>query len=209
MTTFSIKECLQFGWDTFKKRPWFFIGFSIIIFLVSALSNILTSSIQSSGGWVAYTLSFVIGLSISLYVSYGQTRVFLRAHDSVEQVRLSDFFEFKNFGMYALLYVCLALAVIAGLILFIVPGIILSLATIFSVYILIDKGYGPIEALKESARITKGHWGKLFLFSLALLGVNLLGFIVLLVGLLVSVPVTLLALLHAYRTLEQLPPKTS
>jgi uncharacterized membrane protein len=55
--------------------------------------------------------------------------------------------------------------------------------------------------MKESKRITHGYkWPLLgFIFVLAL--VNLLGALALGVGLLVSVPVSTLALVHAYRTL--------
>jgi len=83
-----------------------------------------------------------------------------------------------------------------------VPGIILALAFIFSSYLIVDKGKGPIEAMKESWRITKGHWWKLFLLVLAIIGLNILGFILLLVGLLVTIPVSMIALSHAYRTFE-------
>jgi len=41
----------------------------------------------------------------------------------------------------------------------------------------------------------------LFLFGLVLIGLNLVGLLALVVGLLVTVPVTWIAVTHAYRTL--------
>jgi uncharacterized membrane protein len=206
MNTFSIKECVKFGWETFNKRPWFFVGFSVLVFLVSMVSNTINTTLHDSGMGF---LGFLISLLISLYLSFGQIHLFLRAHDSVEQVQANDFWVLKRFGYYILLYLVLTVALIVGFILFIVPGIILALITMFSLYIYIDTELTPIEALKESSRITKGHLWQLFLFSLTLIGINILGALALLVGLFVSVPVSLLATIHVYRSLERISPKNS
>jgi uncharacterized membrane protein len=55
--------------------------------------------------------------------------------------------------------------------------------------------------LKESWRITNGNKWQLFLFGLVLIGLNLVGLLALVVGLLVTAPITWLAATHAYRTL--------
>jgi hypothetical protein len=86
----------------------------------------------------------------------------------------------------------------AGLVLLILPGIIFAMF-MFANFIVVDRELGPIEAMKESSRITRGKRWTLLWLSLAILVINLLGLIALVVGLLVSVPVTWLALAHAYR----------
>ena len=55
------------------------------------------------------------------------------------------------------------------------PGIIFALMFMFSTFIVIDRELGPIEAMKESHRITHGHKWKLLGFSLLLVLINLLG----------------------------------
>ena len=40
MQALSVGESIRFGWETFKKRPWFFIG---VVLGVIILSGILTS----------------------------------------------------------------------------------------------------------------------------------------------------------------------
>ncbi|HTR18586.1 MAG TPA: hypothetical protein VMH91_01235 [Candidatus Paceibacterota bacterium] len=80
---------------------------------------------------------------------------------------------------------------------------LVAIALVFVRYLVIARGLGPVEALEESARITKSHrWGILWFLVLCLL-LNVLGLVCLIVGLLVTIPVTSLALVHAYRTLEQ------
>jgi uncharacterized membrane protein len=58
---------------------------------------------------------------------------------------------------------------------------------------------GPIQALKESKRLTSGVKADLFLFTLLTFGINLLGAIALGVGLLVSLAITYFAIAHIYR----------
>ena len=45
---FSAGAAIRFGWETFKRRPWFFVGTTLLILLVSALSNGLTSGIDAA-----------------------------------------------------------------------------------------------------------------------------------------------------------------
>jgi uncharacterized membrane protein len=67
---------------------------------------------------------------------------------------------------------------------------------------LFDKNLKVIEAFKYSKKITKGHRGKLILFMLALVALNFVGFIALVVGLLVTVPVSALAQIWVYKKLS-------
>jgi uncharacterized membrane protein len=71
----------------------------------------------------------------------------------------------------------------------------------FTMFIVIDRGLGPIVAMKESRRITRGYKWQLLGFVLVLTLINLVGALAVLVGLLVTIPVTSLAFVHAYRAL--------
>lgn len=210
MQKLSIEECLQTGWELFKKRSWFFIGFTAFIFAVSFIVNTIDSNLSSSANSLLHLLNFILSTAFSIYISFGQTRFFLRAHDSIDQVRFSDFWSRTRLGLFAALYVVLTACLVIGLVLLIVPGILFALISMFAIYILIDSDHTmtPMEAFKESRRITKGHLWELFLFSLTLLAINILGAIALVVGLLVTIPVSLLASVHAYRSLERIATPT-
>jgi hypothetical protein len=63
------KECLTFGWNTFKARPWFFVG----TFALYAVVQILLSIVQKTlPGFVSFLLSMIsstllyIGILVSL-----------------------------------------------------------------------------------------------------------------------------------------------
>jgi hypothetical protein len=54
--------------------------------------------------------------------------------------------------------ICSVLAVVTGLILFIIPGIIVALWFAFSDIAVAIDGTGPIDSLKESKKIVEGRW---------------------------------------------------
>jgi uncharacterized membrane protein len=69
--------------------------------------------------------------------------------------------------------------------------------------VIVDKEVGPFEAVNESWQITRGSAWQLFLLCWVLFFVNVLGFIALGIGLLVTVPLSLVTMGYVYRTLER------
>jgi uncharacterized membrane protein len=208
MPALPIGDCVRYGWETFKKRPWILIGAFALVVLISAIPGILTPHPEIVEGQPAppstpfAMVMGLIGLAINFLVSLGLTNFALRAHDNIESVTIGDLWNPAPIWRFLGAELLALLIILVGLVLFLIPGIIASLGLSFAPYIVVDRGLGPVESLKESWRITKGNKWRIFLLGLALLGVNLLGLIALGVGLLVSVPITLLALVHAYRFLQ-------
>ncbi len=202
MTTLTIKECLGFGWRTFRARPWFFVQVGVALLIVSILSGVVQSFItQLLGTHTGGFISFVIAMVIDTFVAMGILAVYLKAHDSVMSPSLQELWNPDPFWKFlgATLVLCIILMV--GYVLFIVPGLILTTMLYFTTTLVIDKNLGAIDALKESARMTKGHRWQILFLILAIIGINLLGVAALVVGLFVSVPVSILAMIHAYRHL--------
>ncbi len=88
-----------------------------------------------------------------------------------------------------------------GLVLFIIPGIILSIGFLFYRHLIVDKDMGVIDALTYSFRLTRGARFKLLGLCLTLSFVNLAGLLLLGIGLLITLPASHLALTYAYRKL--------
>ena len=212
--TLSVKDCIRFGWETFKKRPWVLI----FVLLIGVVIESITSLVEEStvGNPVIATLGILVALLISMVYAVGHTHLFLKAHDEVMAVRIKDLWYPKAYWRFlctsvllwlfiGLPYLVLELLKLPEVVLalLIIPALVISLVFGFALYLVVDKDLGPIESLKESARITKGHRLQIFLLLLAVLGINILGIVALLVGLLVTIPVTVLAMVHAYRTLSE------
>lgn len=206
MEKLSVGESIRFGWTTFKKRPWILIGGFLIAMVVSGVSSALLDPGEDAPvTFVTVMMGLVSGV-IGLMVEIGLVTFSLRAHDNVEGVGVKDLWNPKPFIWYLLGQIVVGVIVLIGLVLLIVPGIIAAVGLMFSSYLIVDKGRGPVEAVKESWAMTKGHKWELALLALALLGLNILGLLVLVVGLLVTVPVSMLAVVHAYRKLSGAAP---
>jgi membrane-anchored glycerophosphoryl diester phosphodiesterase (GDPDase) len=201
MNKVAIGESIRFGWHTFKKRPFIFIG----AFLLMAIISIVIQGLLDPGKDAPVTLTNVllgiVSMLVGLIIEIGLVTFSLRAHDSVEKVGVKDLWNPKPFWYYLVGQAFVGFVVIVGLILLIVPGVIAAMGLMFSSYLIIDKGRGPVEAFKQSWQMTKGHKWDLFLLSLALVGLNILGLLALVIGLLVTIPITMLAVVHVYRKL--------
>lgn len=199
MRTFSKKQALVIGWERFKQHPWFLVGLFLITSAVSILSGYVVEQTGSTGS-VAVILS-LLDFAIQTFIGMGLTLILLRVYDGVH-TDYGDLFEPVHlFWKYLAMTILVLAVVLVGLVLFVVPGIIAGIALSFAAYLVIDKGLGPVEAIRESMRITEGHRWNLFIFALILIAINILGLLAFGVGLLITIPVTAIAVVHVYRWL--------
>ncbi|OGQ06254.1 MAG: hypothetical protein A2W61_01005 [Deltaproteobacteria bacterium RIFCSPLOWO2_01_44_7] len=198
--TFSISEAIQFGWQITKRNFWFFIGLFIAVFAIMMAPAILAVLIQERLPFLS--IIFNLG-SWVLQVAFqmGMINITLK-FCSEAQPRFSDLFYFSNFLSYFLASLLFALIVLGGMFLLIIPGIIWAIQFQFFSYAIVDKNLGCIDALKKSSTLTKGHKWKLCLFSLMCILLNFLGMLALIVGLSLTIPITMMATAHVYRKLE-------
>ena len=202
---FVISEALQFGWDTTKSNIGFFIGLLIVAGLIQYVPAIVAAIIEAD----APDLSLIIRIAsyvLSAIIGMGLIKICLRFCDG-EKGEFSDLFScYPLFFKYLIGSILYGLIVVVGLILLIIPGIIWAIKFQFFDYLIVDKGLGPVDALEKSSEITRGVKWDLFAFGILLVIINILGFLCLVVGLFVTIPVTLVAMAFVYR---ELLPETS
>jgi uncharacterized membrane protein len=195
-----ISQSLSYGWATMKKNLGFFILLIIVMGLIQGIPSGLVNALQKQNPGLAALVN-IGAVVLQLIVSMGLIRILLNVFDS-GKAEIGDLFSAVNFFFYylggAILY---GLIVFGGLLLLIVPGIIWSIKFQFFGYFIIDKGMGPIEALKASARITQGVKWELFAFGLLLSLINLAGLLCLVVGVFATIPTTWMASVFVYRHL--------
>jgi uncharacterized membrane protein len=104
---------------------------------------------------------------------------------------------------YLIASIVVAVIVMVGFILLIIPGIYLALRLQFFGWAIVDKDLGPFAAIQESWEMTQGSAWNLFLLWWLLLFVNVAGMLALGIGLLVTSPLTLVAMAYVYRKLER------
>ena len=202
MTTqkFSIGEALAFGWDTMKSNLGFFIGLLIVWGLLITVPAIIAGMAMEANVFLGVILH-IADFALTIVISMGLVKIALRFCDN-EKGRFSDLFsQYRLFFNYLLALILYMLIVSGGFVLLIIPGIIWGIKFWFFDYFVIDKRLGPIEALKRSYAITTGVKWNLFVFFLAVTGINLLGALALLVGLFATIPTTMVACAFVYRRL--------
>ena len=85
-------EAIRFGWETFKRRPWFFVGATLIIMLVSGLIDAFTRGIDAAVSGSAdqsSLLGSLISLLAGTFINMGATAFYLSAHDNPDAADLS------------------------------------------------------------------------------------------------------------------------
>jgi len=189
---FSTKEALHFGWTTTKNNLGIIIGFSIALLIIFRIPSIV-STITPENIFLG-AISFVIAAVLYLVVMMGMIKTALRLYDQ-EKARFSDFFsQYHLFFRYLFAIVLWGLIIYAGTILLIIPGIIWGIKYFFCDYFVIDKKSKSIEALKQSATITRGIKWQLFVFFVALGFIGILGVLPYLISLFVTFPAFMLVL---------------
>jgi uncharacterized membrane protein len=217
MNTFSIRGSLTFGWETFKKRPLFLVAVQILAMYVPQIAAIpmqylvfliaLIAPVTSQG--IAAVLFFLVVLAgvvglvgFSFLVQIAQMNIFLKAGRSIDAVQLEDAYVPEHFWRFVGAMLLSVLGILCGLILLVIPGIILMVGWMFAALLVIDKRMSPVQALGESWKMTKGNRFKLFGFMLAAMLLNIGGMIAFFVGIFVTAPVTMLAMVHIYDRLQ-------
>jgi uncharacterized membrane protein len=201
----SIGSLVRFGWETFKSRPWIFVGTTALLGLLLGIAGSISSGLDAtfSGSVEEPSLpGTIFSWATSTLISMGATAFYLAAHDNPQTASVSMLWHPQKFWSFLGASLLVSIVVVLGIILLIVPGIIFALMFMFATMIVIDRGLGPIESMKESKRITTGYKWKLFGLGLVLTLLNIVGLLALIVGLLVTVPVTVLAFTRAYRELS-------
>lgn len=201
MEYFHTGEALKVGWEKFKAHflfLWMTLGVVILVSVIFGVFEDMTKDIAM--------LSFMIGLASSFFsmiMRLGLTRLYIDLVDKNEEGKLNVLFSsYGLFFRYLGASILFGLMVAVGLILFIIPGIYLGLKYQFFSYLIVDKELGILDSLKESSQITQGVKWQLLGFCLAVMGVNILGALALGVGLLVTVPLTVVAHVFVYRKLS-------
>jgi uncharacterized membrane protein len=192
---FSSGEALRFGWDTTLRnaKPLLLIG------VAGAFLALVQRALSASPRAGLLSLAVQV-LQVGVTLAYLHAALRLNDGQPVELDRPSALLE--GFWPFLLTSVLVGLIVAGGLILLVVPGVIWALRYGFAGIIVADGERDPLEALRRSRHLTGGIKGQLLGFWLLVLGVNLLGAMALGIGLLVTLPTTMLAAVYVFRRLQ-------
>jgi uncharacterized membrane protein len=187
---------IKVGWSTFKERPWTSIG---LVLLMQVITIAVVAITETSSGEV-YMIGAIFNQLLSAFTGMLLLVLFLHMYDKKELGFKKALTSWKMFFNYIVANILMTIAILVGLILLIIPGVIIMFKLMFVPQLVVDRNMGPIEAIKKSWEMTKGQMSYMVSVTLLIIGVLILGMLALVIGLLVAVPVSMYAGIHAYRT---------
>jgi hypothetical protein len=193
MDGFIISNSIKKAWAIFKKE-W------LIVIVLLALPMVLSFGYLFIAGGGSFQQAedpniwlYLTYLIAQLIVGMGVIKGFLQVVRG-KKVTIETFTDMApNILNYLGSQILMILVVLGGFLLLIIPGFYFALKYMFASYLVIDKGLGPIDAMKASADLTKGVKWDIIGFMGASMILMYAGILALFVGLLISVPVATLA----------------
>jgi len=194
-------EIFSFGWKKTKENFLFLLGILVIFALVSVLNGALQEAFRPQFG----VLVFIIGIAfwlLNVLLELGYFKIVLKLIAGEKPTYRQLYEHYPLFLNFLLASILMGLIILGGFILLILPGIYLAVRLQFVPILVADKGLAPIDAIKAGWELTRGKWMKVFVFDLLLIGLNILGALALLVGLLVTIPMSSVSFAYFYRKLQ-------
>lgn len=180
----------MFGWAKTKQHAWF-----------TALTFIIAGTIMSAVKFTPF-LSCIVGIMVGLSL-VSISLIISRDHHFTFSDLFTPLLSAKRVLKFALLTLIYVASVMIGTVLLIVPGIYIAVRFKFFPFIAVEHENASIEDLiKMTEKVTRGHFWPVLAFLLLATLLNILGALLLVVGLFVTVPVTLFATAHVYNKLK-------
>lgn len=213
---YSVGDALSYGWEKFKANPWPFV-LMLVITVVASIAVSLPFSIVGSAGstavdandgglalmgafsglqMIGQLLSSIVGLVLSGALVNGALKT-----TRGQQVGIGDFFEGLPWANVIIAGVIVAVLATIGLFLCILPGLIVYFLTMWTQYFVIGQGQSAIDAIQSSFKLATSRLGDSLITWIVTGIVAIVGVCACFVGLLVTVPISILALAWAFRSL--------
>jgi hypothetical protein len=210
----AIGSCVTRGWELVKKNFWPAVGVTFLVMLAIGVPNQIIGHFTrpvsnelirqhhiSAGGIFTLVSLSILGAPIYIVLMAGLYKYFLKLIRG-ESATVGD--AFSGFGpcfvqLVLLGWVQSALVVIAFACC-VIPGLYLGIAWLFAVPLVIDKGMGFWDAMELSRKMVSKHWFVVLGFLLVYVLLFLAGIIACFVGVFVTMPISIAALMYAYES---------
>jgi uncharacterized membrane protein len=210
----GLGDALTYGWEKFRANVGPIIT-AVVVYVVGSVVvfGLLYATIFAAarGGDAGLAGALLVGaimvVAITLLaflVQAGLIRGAL-AITRGERPTTAHFFTTDRLGPVVGASLLVALATGIGSLLCYIPGIIVAYLTQYTLYFLIDKDMGAVDAIRASAQFTTAHPGTLIVFAIVGYLILVVASVACLLPLLVAFPVVLIAQAYLYKRLQDEP----
>jgi uncharacterized membrane protein len=219
----QIGEAFNYGWTRFTQNAGAIIGgvlawaaallvlslifFSVLIGTASTSVDQATGALSTSGGFAFGFTTFLfvaVVVVLSLFVQAVVVNVSLLITRG-KKIEFADFFRVPN--LLNVILAALLIGIGVGILsITIVGGIVLAFFAQFTLFYVIDKNFGVIDAIKASFSVVSQNLGTVVVLFLGVYVAQTIGALLCYVGLLVALPVAQIATAYVYRRLNHEQP---
>lgn len=225
---YSVGDAFSWAWDKFSSNavalivPTLVYGviagvlYGIVYGLALALApETVTTYNDSYGNGFEYSASasfgaaslavLVVGGIVLLVVVAAMQSAYLAGVLDIangQSVTVGSFFKPRYVGAVILATVIVSILTSIGYVLCIIPGLAVSIFTLFTTIAVVDRNMSPIDAIKHSVEITRANFGQVLLAWLLTAVIAIVGSLLCGIGLLVALPFAALFLVYTYRRLS-------
>ncbi len=195
---FSITGALDHGLGKFLENLPVLLGLTLLCVVLSyslKIVDLMLGDVPVLWGVVRVLMSI---LCISAMVSLVQVSIDLQFKRKPFSTLLVRPMKYIYLIVEHLLF---TMMVMMGLLLFVIPGIYLGVRHCFYAHIILDRRVGPFRAFGISSEMTNGYKFDLFCFLVVVGLLNAIGSAMLGVGLLFTIPLTIMAFAYIYEKL--------
>jgi hypothetical protein len=201
----SIRHAFDFAWPAFKKRSGLFTAVLLTILAAWVILEIVVIAGQRFGIllWAVMHLAFLIFFA---GVELGLIQI-CRALSDGKAPAFAETFAYLPLGAkFLAAQILYVLMVAIGLLLLVVPGVYFGVRYALFGFCFANGETNPLRCFQQSAILSKGATTGLLWILAALFIFNLLGASLLGLGLLITVPLSVLIMTDVYRQLAASPP---
>ena len=209
----GVGDAFSYGWAKFSQNVGVILT-AMLIYIVAfaVVGGILYVTViaaaGNSGGYPGALFLIAVETVIFALLGYLIQAGFIRGALSIAQgvkPDLGTFLSTENFGQVVIASLIIAVASGIGSFLCYLPGLIIQYLLQFTLFFIIDRKVGAIDALKASFDFTTKNFGILVLFSILAVVILVAAAIFCLLPLLVAFPVVLIAQTFLYLRLQGRP----
>ncbi len=209
---FQVGEAFTYGWKKFQEYLGPILIAMLIFLVVGGAVNFIATLLGGGFGeltdtedvgigmffGVGYLIFSLLGALVSLLIQAAVVRGALKITEG-QRIDLATFLSTEHLGQVVLASILLAIGTAIGLILCIVPGLILIFFSQFTYQFILDKGLPAFDAIKASFALVNQHLGSVIGLFFASILAFIVGALLCGIGLIVAIPVTIIATAYAYK----------
>ncbi|MEL7832601.1 hypothetical protein [Fodinibius sp. Rm-B-1B1-1] len=191
----------KFSLHQFKKYASFIVGAILTFIVLAVVPQIYFTMRAPEDPTIQTQLISLLLTGIQIFLSLGFTKLMLLLVQDA-YVTVADMFNnFRIFLSYFIASFIFGLAVSIGFLLLILPGIYIAIRFQFFPYFIIENGDSAFIALQKSFNLSQNLTLDLLVFGVVVIGLNILGALLLGIGIIFTYPLTTMATAIIYRSL--------